>query len=149
MAQSLRQQNAQLQEQLNEAQNLLETEKEEKLTALLRNAEISQSEEILRKELRIERDEANELHEKNEQLMGQMEVKTEEIKLCKAEMEELKTVMYKNDEKLKEIDEMHREISEKNKVIFNTTLLVIIVFIYFLYFSLRTADNKNFKSTLG
>ncbi|XP_039955522.1 golgin subfamily A member 1 isoform X1 [Bactrocera tryoni] len=117
VAQSLRQQNTQLQEQLNEAQNLLETEKEEKLTALLRNAEISQSEEILRKELRMERDEANELHEKNEQLTSEMEAKTQEMKQCKIEMEEIKTVMYKNDEKLKEIDEMQREISEKNKTI--------------------------------
>ncbi|XP_011203431.2 golgin subfamily A member 1 isoform X3 [Bactrocera dorsalis] len=117
VAQSLRQQNTQLQEQLNEAQNLLETEKEEKLTALLRNAEISQSEEILRKELRMERDEANELHEKNVQLTSEMEAKTQEMKQCKIEMEEIKTVMYKNDEKLKEIDEMQREISEKNKTI--------------------------------
>ncbi|XP_018796941.1 PREDICTED: golgin subfamily A member 1 isoform X2 [Bactrocera latifrons] len=117
VAQSLRQQSTQLQEQLNEAQNLLETEKEEKLTALLRNAEISQSEEILRKELRMERDEANELHEKNEQLTSEMKVKTQELKQCKIEMEEIKTVMYKNEEKLKEIDEMQREISEKNKTI--------------------------------
>ncbi|XP_036333396.1 golgin subfamily A member 1 [Rhagoletis pomonella] len=117
VAQSLRQQNAQLQEQLNEALNLLETEKEEKLTALLRNAEISQSEEILRKELRIERDEANDLNEKNEQLTSEMQAKTQEIKQCKIEMEDLKTVMYKNSEKLKEIDEMQREISEKNKTI--------------------------------
>ncbi|XP_014096452.2 golgin subfamily A member 1 [Bactrocera oleae] len=117
VAQSLRQQTTQLQEQLNEAQNILEAEKEEKLTALLRNAEISQSEEILRKELRMERDEANELHEKNEQLTGEMEAKIQEIKQCKIEMEDLKTVMYKNDEKLKEIDEMQREISEKNKTI--------------------------------
>uniref|UniRef100_A0A0A1WF13 Golgin subfamily A member 1 n=1 Tax=Zeugodacus cucurbitae TaxID=28588 RepID=A0A0A1WF13_ZEUCU len=117
VALTLRQQNSQLQEQLNEAQNLLETEKEEKLTALLRNAEISQSEEILRKELRMERVEANELHEKNEQLTSEMATKTQEIKQCKIEMEELKTVMFKNDEKLKEIDEMQREISEKNKTI--------------------------------
>lgn len=124
VAQSLRQQTTQLQEQLNEAQNILETEKEEKLTALLRNAEISQSEEILRKELRMERDEANELHEKNEQLTGEMEAKIQEIKQCKIEMEDLKTVMYKNDEKLKEIDEMQREISEKNKVIFHIIILI-------------------------
>ncbi|XP_053963456.1 golgin subfamily A member 1 isoform X1 [Anastrepha ludens] len=117
VALSLRQQNAQLQEQLTEAQNQLETEKEEKLTALLRNAEISQSEEILRKELRIERDEANDLHEKNEHLTEENEAKAQEIKQCKIEMEELKTVMYKNDEKLKEIDELQREISEKNKTI--------------------------------
>ncbi|XP_054737126.1 golgin subfamily A member 1 isoform X1 [Anastrepha obliqua] len=117
VALSLRQQNAQLQEQLTEAQNLLETEKEEKLTALLRNAEISQSEEILRKELRIERDEANDLHEKNEHLTEENEAKAQEIKQCQIEMEELKTVMYKNDEKLKEIDELQREISEKNKTI--------------------------------
>ncbi|XP_067627629.1 golgin subfamily A member 1 [Eurosta solidaginis] len=117
VAQTLRQQNTQLQEQLDEAQNQLEMEKEEKLTALLRNAEISQSEELLRKELRIERVEANDLHEKNVQLSNEMESKVQEIKQCKSEMAELKTVMYKNVEKLKEIDEMQREISEKNKTI--------------------------------
>ncbi|XP_012158955.1 golgin subfamily A member 1 [Ceratitis capitata] len=117
MAQFHRQEISQLQKQFDEVQNQLESEREEKLTALLRNAEISQSEEILRKELRIERDEANELHEKNEQLSKEMQVKTQEIDLCKNEMEELKTVMYKNDEKLKEIDEMQREMAEKNKTI--------------------------------
>lgn len=39
-------------------------ENQEKLTILMKNAEISQKEEILRQELRQERDEAQELHER-------------------------------------------------------------------------------------
>lgn len=43
---------------------LIFRENQEKLTILMKNAEISQKEEILRQELRQERDEAQELHER-------------------------------------------------------------------------------------
>lgn len=113
---SLRQQIVHLQEKLSDALNSLEIEKEEKLTALLRNAEISQSEELLKKELRIERDEANDLIEKNHQLQAELKAKHLEFSNCKFELDELKVVMTANSDKLAQVEEIQRELNEKNKV---------------------------------
>lgn len=109
VTQSLRQQIADLQTQINETQMMLEAEKEEKLTALLKNAEISQSEELLKKELRQERDEVNDIHELNKNLESQLKSKEQCI-------QELQTTLSSNDMKLKEFDEMQRDVIEKNKV---------------------------------
>lgn len=109
VTQSLRQQIADLQTQINETQMMLEAEKEEKLTALLKNAEISQSEELLKKELRQERDEVNDIHELNKNLESQLKSKEQCI-------QELQTTLSSNDKKLKEFDEMQRDVIEKNKV---------------------------------
>ncbi|XP_058979649.1 golgin subfamily A member 1 [Musca domestica] len=110
VTQSLRQQIADLQTQINETQMMLEAEKEEKLTALLKNAEISQSEELLKKELRQERDEVNDIHELNKDLESQLKSKEQCI-------QELQTTLSSNDKKLKEFDEMQRDVIEKNKTI--------------------------------
>lgn len=91
-------------------------EKEEKLTALLRNAEISQSEEILKKELRIERDESNELQEKTEELQVELKGKNLELSNLKLEVSELRTVIQSQEEKLTHIDDVNIELNEKNKV---------------------------------
>ncbi|XP_061391433.1 golgin subfamily A member 1 [Musca vetustissima] len=110
VTQSLRQQIGDLQAQITETQMMLETEKEEKLTALLKNAEISQSEELLKKELRQERDEVNDIHEQNKNLESQLKSKEQSI-------QELQNKLSSNDKKLKELDEMQRDIMEKNKTI--------------------------------
>ncbi|XP_073846388.1 golgin 97 [Musca autumnalis] len=110
VTQSLRQQINDLQTQISETQMLLDTEKEEKLTALLKNAEISQSEELLKKELRQERDEANDIHEQNKTLESQLKSKEQSI-------QELQNKLSSSDKKLKELDEMQRDIIEKNKTI--------------------------------
>lgn len=107
---------AELQQQLNDTQTLLDTEKEEKLTALLKNAEISQSEELLKKELRDERDEANELHEKNSALEVQLKNKQLEIGEYKQKLEELEKLVKESNVKIKEYDELQSDITEKNKV---------------------------------
>ncbi|XP_065367428.1 golgin subfamily A member 1 [Calliphora vicina] len=117
VSQSLRQQMQDIQQQLTDTQVLLESEKEEKLTALLKNAEISQSEELLKKELRDERDEANEIHEKNSSLEVQLKNKQLEISECKQKLEEMEKTMNENNTKMKEYDELQSDITEKNKTI--------------------------------
>lgn len=116
VTQTLRQQLAEMQQQLNESHIQLETEKEEKLTALLKNAEISQSEELLKKELRQEKDEANDVHERNIQLEAELKSKEAELNKHKTTLEELENALTKNDKKLNEIEDLQRDISEKNKV---------------------------------
>lgn len=118
VSQSLRQQMQDIQQQLTDTQMLLESEKEEKLTALLKNAEISQSEELLKKELRDERDEANEIHEKNSSLEVQLKNKQLEILECKQKLEEMEKTMNENNTKMKEYDGLQSDITEKNKVSF-------------------------------
>ncbi|XP_023296937.2 golgin subfamily A member 1 [Lucilia cuprina] len=117
VSQTLRQQLNEIQQQLNDTQLLLENEKEEKLTALLKNAEISQSEELLKKELRDERDEANEIHEKNATLEGQLKTKQLEILECKQQLEEMQRKVEESKTKIKECDELQSDITEKNKTI--------------------------------
>ncbi|KAL9920720.1 golgin 97 [Glossina fuscipes fuscipes] len=109
-AQSLRQ-------QVDELQSSLNQEKDEKLTALLKNAEISQNLDILRKELKSEQDETNELQEKNKQLESELKTINVEKQTNKENLEELQTIMHKNENKLREIDDLQREIVEKNKTI--------------------------------
>ncbi|XP_075168703.1 golgin 97 [Haematobia irritans] len=107
---ALRKEISDLQNQLVENQSLLEAEKEEKLTALLKNAEISQSEELLKKELRQERDDATDVHEQNKILEQQIKAKD-------ATLQELQTTILNNDKKLKEMEDMQRDLNEKNKTI--------------------------------
>lgn len=110
IAQKLRTQNTDKQDLLNETQTKLEMEREEKLTALLRNAEISQSEELLKKELRMEQSESNDLHEKNKRL----EKDVQEVRLT---LQSLTEAAQKNAEDLAKYEITQREIIEKNKVI--------------------------------
>uniref|UniRef100_A0A1A9ZR59 GRIP domain-containing protein n=1 Tax=Glossina pallidipes TaxID=7398 RepID=A0A1A9ZR59_GLOPL len=109
-AQSLRQ-------QIEELQCLLNQEKDEKLTALLKNAEISQNLDILRKELKSEQDETNELQEKNKQLESELKTINVERQTNKENLEELRSIIHKNENKLREIDDLQRETVEKNKTI--------------------------------
>lgn len=97
----------------------MESEKEEKLTALLKNAEISQSEELLKKELRAERDEANEIHEKNSALEVQLKNKQQEIIECKDKLTKMEKTVHETYTKINEYNELQSDITEKNKVRFN------------------------------
>lgn len=94
----------------------MDCEKEEKLSTLLKNAELSQNVETLKKDLRLERDEVNELQHKYDKLNSKMAEKQKELDENQNEMATLKTIMEKNKEKLGELEEMQREISEKNQV---------------------------------
>lgn len=117
IAQKLRTQNTESKDLLNETQTKLEIEREEKLTALLRNAEISQSEELLKKELRMEQTESNELHDKNKQL----EKDVQEARLA---LQSLNEAAQKNAEDLAKYELIQREIIEKNKVNINYEKLI-------------------------
>lgn len=112
IAQKLRTQNTESKDLLNETQTKLEIEREEKLTALLRNAEISQSEELLKKELRMEQTESNELHDKNKQL-------EKDVQEARQALQSLNEAAQKNAEDLAKYELIQREIIEKNKVIIN------------------------------
>lgn len=109
IAQKLRSQVTEKQDILGDTQMKLELEREEKLTALLRNAEISQSEELLKKELRMEQTESNELHDKNKQLEQDLQETKQALHLLKDAAEQ-----NANDQAKYELSQ--REIAEKNKV---------------------------------
>ncbi|XP_034109310.1 golgin subfamily A member 1 isoform X2 [Drosophila albomicans] len=110
IAQKLRTQITEKQDQLNESQTHLEIEREEKLTALLRNAEISQSEELLKKELRLEQNESNDLHDKNKQLEN-------DVKEARVALQALNEAAQQNEQDLAKYEQSQREIIEKNKTI--------------------------------
>lgn len=116
VSQALRQQINEMQQQLSETQCQLEGEREEKLTALLKNAEISQSEELLKKELRVERDESNEIHEKNLSLEKQIKNKQSEVMDFKEKLFEMEKQVNEHKTKLKEYDGLQNDMLEKNKV---------------------------------
>ncbi|KAL7738291.1 hypothetical protein ACLKA6_006621 [Drosophila palustris] len=110
IAQKLRTQITEKQDQLNDTQTKLEIEREEKLTALLRNAEISQSEELLKKELRMEQTESNDLHDKNKQLEN-------DVQEARAALQSLNEAAEQNAQDLAKYEQTQREIIEKNKTI--------------------------------
>ncbi|KAH8384545.1 hypothetical protein KR093_000277 [Drosophila rubida] len=110
IAQKLRTQITEKQDQFNDSQTQLEIEREEKLTALLRNAEISQSEELLKKELRLEQNESNDLHDKNKQL-------EHDIQEARVALQTLHEAAQQNASDLAKYEQSQREIVEKNKTI--------------------------------
>lgn len=92
------------------------SETQEKIKALLKNAEISQSEERLKQELRNESHEASELFETTQSLQ-------ETLRLNEANVEQLNNRIEELDEQLRQqhvhidrMDDLKREIHEKNKV---------------------------------
>ncbi|XP_037916390.1 golgin subfamily A member 1 isoform X2 [Hermetia illucens] len=117
VTQALRKQNTSLQEQLQNITNAFETEKQEKLTALLRNAEISQSEEILKKELRIERNEVTELLDKVEELEKALRTKDDEILVLNSKLEELSAAISSQSDQIAHVNDLHTQLNEKNKSI--------------------------------
>ncbi|XP_016943146.2 golgin subfamily A member 1 isoform X1 [Drosophila suzukii] len=110
VAQKLRTQATEKQEQLDETIMQLEIEREEKMTAILRNAEIAQSEDILRQQLRLERSEATDLQDRNNQL---------ERDICEVRqtLQQVSSTAQDNAQKLTEFEGVQLEIIEKNKTI--------------------------------
>ncbi|XP_041675699.1 LOW QUALITY PROTEIN: golgin subfamily A member 1 [Drosophila eugracilis] len=110
VAQKLRTQLTEKHEQLDETIMQLEIEREEKMTAILRNAEIAQSEDILRQQLRLERTEATDLQDRNNQL---------EIDISEARqtLQQVSSTAEDNAQKLSEFEGIQLEIIEKNKTI--------------------------------
>nr|NP_001246298.1 golgin 97, isoform C [Drosophila melanogaster]AFH08052.1 golgin 97, isoform C [Drosophila melanogaster] len=110
VAQKLRVQVTEKQEQLDETIMQLEIEREEKMTAILRNAEIAQSEDILRQQLRLERSEASDLQERNNQLVR-------DISEARQTLQQVSSTAQDNADKLTEFERVQLEIIEKNKTI--------------------------------
>ncbi|BFG04989.1 golgin subfamily A member 1 [Drosophila madeirensis] len=110
VARKLRTQLSEKQDQLEETLIQLEVEREEKMTSILRNAEISQSEDILRQQLRLERSEAIDLQDRNKQLENDMCESRKALQLVSSAAQE-------NIQKLAEYEQVQLEIMEKNKTI--------------------------------
>ncbi|EDW72054.1 uncharacterized protein Dwil_GK10646 [Drosophila willistoni] len=110
VSRKLRDQVNEKQQQLDDTQLQLESEKEEKLTALLRNAEISQNEELLRKQLRLEKSEWDDLQERNKQLV-------EDVNGAKQALQTLSDSAERQAQELAKYDGVQEEIVEKNKTI--------------------------------
>ncbi|XP_016973296.2 golgin subfamily A member 1 [Drosophila rhopaloa] len=110
VAQKLRTQATEKQEQLDETIMHLEIEREEKMTAILRNAEIAQSEDILRQQLRLERSEATDLQDRNNQL-------ERDITEARQALQQISSTAQDNAQKLTEFEDVQLEIVEKNKTI--------------------------------
>ncbi|XP_001360949.3 golgin subfamily A member 1 [Drosophila pseudoobscura] len=110
VARKLRTQLSEKQDQLEESLIQLEVEREEKMTSILRNAEISQSEDILRQQLRLERSEAIELQDRTKQLENDMGEARKALQQVSSAAEE-------NIQKLAKYEAVQLEIMEKNKTI--------------------------------
>lgn len=97
----------------------MEKKKHEKVTALLRNAEISQSEELLKKELRIEQDEVNELSDKVNEMEVKLKSKNSEIsQLIKKIRELMKTLEMR---KVEAIQLTFKQITQNYTKVFKKT----------------------------
>lgn len=92
------------------------SEKQEKNTALLKNAEISQSEERLKQELRNESHELSEVNEQLEKVQTTLQSKTTEIIGLNNQISQLNETIQKQTEQIHAIEEMRIEIIDKNKV---------------------------------
>lgn len=79
------------------------------MTAILRNAEISQSEDILRQQLRLERSEATDLQDRNNQL-------ERDITEARQTLQQVSSIAQDNAQKLADFEVVQLEIVEKNKV---------------------------------
>ncbi|KAH8245857.1 hypothetical protein KR038_005880 [Drosophila bunnanda] len=110
VAQKLRTQATDKQEQLDETIMQLEIEREEKMTAILRNAEISQSEDILRQQLRLERSEATDLQDRNNQL-------ERDIAETRQTLQQVSSIAQDSAQKLADFEGIQLEMVEKNKTI--------------------------------
>jgi len=119
VAQKLRTQATEKQEQLDETIMQLEIEREEKMTAILRNAEIAQSEDILRQQLRLERSEATDLQDRNNQL-------ERDISEVRQTLQQVSSTAQDNAQKLTEFEGVQLEIIEKNKVSLKANILLVL-----------------------
>lgn len=114
LATALRTQNSNLNEKYHDMTNQFEIEREEKITALLRNAEISQREEMLRKELRIEQDEVTDLQEENSKIKAEMTDLKNKVNGLEFSARTIEDHSMEN-------DALKKELCEKNKLVRNLT----------------------------
>lgn len=97
------------------------SEKQEKIKALLKNAEISQSEERLKQELRNECHESSELFESTQSLQESLRSKDAKLKQLNDHIAHIDQQLQQQRLHVDRADDLQREIHEKNKV--NRTIL--------------------------
>ncbi|XP_037949598.1 golgin subfamily A member 1 isoform X2 [Teleopsis dalmanni] len=117
IAQTLRQQNTELQDKLSEAVKNLETERSEKSIALENNAENIRNADDLARQFKVKSDETHQLEQNVFDLQNDIKTKDVEISNYKLSINEFENTIRTNEEKLNNFEEMQREVNEKNKSI--------------------------------
>lgn len=107
----------QLEDSVRTLDGQLAMETQEKLAILMKNAEISQKEEILRKELRQEQEEAQELHDRAALLQRELDKKLNTVNELRKQIDELMSTNLEQNAKLAAMDSLHAELIDKNKII--------------------------------
>lgn len=92
------------------------SEQQEKNAALLKNAEMSQSEERLKQELRSESNEMSELYETIQSLQVSLQMKTNEVEQLIGRLNVLEEKNLQQRAHMDSVDELKKEIHDKNKV---------------------------------
>lgn len=105
-----------IQEDLKDLSASLEKERAERVNILLKNAEISQSEESLKQDLKLERDEVEELLEQVKLLQRDVSIHEENERRLMMELDAT-TIKIQDKENLdKELQHLSQDLIEKNKV---------------------------------
>lgn len=90
--------------------------REEKNAAILKTAEISQSEERMKQQLRSESHEISELYETIQSIQVSLQTKTHEVKRLTEQRQELESKLNDFHKQIDSIDDLKNEIMDKNKV---------------------------------
>ncbi|XP_058455236.1 golgin subfamily A member 1 [Malaya genurostris] len=107
----------QLEETVRELNNQLSLEKQEKLSILMKNAEISQTEEMLKQELHQERVMVQEVHDRMTILQRELDKKLNTVNELREQIDELMSTNLEQNAKLASLDSLHAEVVDKNKII--------------------------------
>lgn len=105
------------QERLLELTVALEKEKSERVTILLKNAELTQNEENLKQDLKQERDEMEELLEQIKTLQRRVIVQEKNEKDLILEIEGLNLKVHEKESQEEDLQKISEELKEKNKTI--------------------------------
>ncbi|KAJ6645576.1 Golgin subfamily A member 1 [Pseudolycoriella hygida] len=117
LVKSLKSQLGELRDEYNSMSNSVENEKKEKATILLQNAEISQELSILKQELKNEAAEVTELNECNQKLQQSLSECECELIMLRKKSDQFETLATEEKSKNEIIDELNKEMLEKNKSI--------------------------------
>lgn len=90
--------------------------KEEKNSAVLKTAEISQSEERLKQQLRSESHEIGELYETVQSIQLSLQTKIHEVKRLTEQRQALEIKLNDFQKQIDSIDDLKNDIMDKNKV---------------------------------
>ncbi|KAG4069110.1 hypothetical protein HA402_008421 [Bradysia odoriphaga] len=117
LVRTLRSQIAESKDECSAMSNMVEDEKKEKATILLQNAEISQELSILKQELKGETAEVTELSESNQKLQQTLHECETELSALRSRNEQLEVIASEQKSKTEIIDELNKDLAEKNKSI--------------------------------